>query len=89
VLYLLIDAGAKGLSRKDFMDIAWVMNAPQNIMKLRHSGVAIICKSVSRVNKFGRDITYGVYVIAPTKDAMDRAKKVYLKMQQEDAKNEG
>ena len=65
---LLKDAKGKpeekrGVSRKEFMDIAFVLNAPGRICDLRNQGVVISRKLINRKNKFGRDITYSEYFI--------------------------
>ena len=70
VLYMLIKDARKnhisirGLSRKDFMDKAYVMNSPACINALRNLHIIIFRMEISMRNKFGRDITYSKYFIS-------------------------
>tara|TARA_R110000796_G_scaffold120506_3_gene234668 strand:+ start:4361 stop:4684 length:324 start_codon:yes stop_codon:yes gene_type:complete len=68
VFYLLLNH-PEGLSRKDFMDMAYVMNAPNCVSILRRKGVSILTEDIQRVNKFGRPVTYCIYKIVDRKIA--------------------
>ena len=75
VLYLLIKHDK--LSRSDFMNKAMVLNAPANIMALRKIGVEINTLEEKTTNKFGRDVSYGVYELVDS----SKAREIYKKMQ--------
>lgn len=63
-LFLLLEAPPSGLTRKDFMDKAWIMNAPSCIHLLRKRGVEIITTEVKTTNKWNRDVSYSKYSLA-------------------------
>lgn len=76
VLYLLIVNKRTGLSRKDFMNLASVLNAPDRIMQLRKHNVSIITEEKKTVNKFGRDIKFCIYKLKDT----EKATEIYNKL---------
>ena len=77
-LYLLLTY-PKGLTRKDFMDKAWIMNAPEAIRVLRHNKrVWVDTVRIKHTNKFGREVEYGRYQIPER--LRGEARKAYLKM---------
>lgn len=76
VFYLLLKYRILGRTRLDFMDMAYVMNAPEVIRKLRHRGVGIETIPVDHTNKFGRVVKYSVYKLTNH----ERAEKQYKNM---------
>ena len=76
VLYLLIVNTSKGLSRKDFMNLANVLNAPDRIMQLRRHNVSITTEEHKTVNKFGRDIKFCTYKLVD----VEKATEIYNKL---------
>ena len=72
VLFELIK-NPKGLTRIELMKRSFVLNAPQQILLLRSKGVDIQTEILERVNKFGREIKYGKYILTNTK----KAKEIY------------
>lgn len=73
VFYLLLKNKTFGMTRLDFMNKAYVMNAPEAISKLRRRGVGIETIPVDHTNKFGRVVTYSVYKLTN----YERAEKQY------------
>lgn len=76
VFYLLLKNRTFGLTRLDFMNKAYVMNAPEAISKLRRRGVGIETIPVDHTNKFGRTVKYSVYKLTNH----ERAEKQYKDM---------
>jgi hypothetical protein len=68
----------RGISRKEFMDDAFVLNAPDVIRKLRREGIIIHRHEVEKKNKYGRDIRYSRYYIPLLFD--ETMEFLYLKM---------
>lgn len=76
VFYLLLKNKTFGMTRLDFMNKAYVMNAPEAISKLRRRGVGIETIPVDHTNKFGRTVKYSVYKLTNH----ERAEKQYKAM---------
>lgn len=75
VLYLLLkNHKYGGVTRVGFMRMAYVMNAPEAIRKLRHRGVGIETIPVDHTNKFGRVVTYSVYKLTNHERAAEQYK---------------
>lgn len=76
VLYLLLQF-QKGLTRHDFMALAYVQNSPEIIRRLRYDEmISIYREDVTKKNKFGRTATFGRYVLTDR----ERARKQYLEI---------
>ena len=76
VLYLLLQF-PKGLTRHDFIALAYVQNSPEIIRQLRYyEMVSIFREDITKKNKFGRSATFGKYILADPK----KARKQYLIM---------
>lgn len=76
VFYLLLKKGV--LSRKEFMNISSVLNAPDCINILRNRGVSIDTTEVKSVNRFGRDVKHCYYSLKD--DDETKAINQYVKM---------
>ena len=76
-LYLLIKRG--GMTRKDFFTETYILNAPNLIMLLRRRGINIKTEEIARVNKYGRSISYGYYVLQERISAKDIYRKMHKK----------
>lgn len=76
VFYLLIKNRLFGMTRLDFMDKAYVMNAPEAISKLRRRGISIETIPVDHTNKFGRVVTYSVYKLTNYERATQQYKNM-------------
>ena len=72
VLYLLLKHPG-GLTRMDFMNLAYVQNAPEAIRRLRYDDkVAIHRVDTEKTNKFGRTAVIGRYVLTYRQSARDK-----------------
>ena len=74
-LYLLIQEHPRGVTRAKAMSMAGILNYPACIQSIREKGVPVVCDRVETINRFGRDVSYGVYRI-PDK-AFKKAVDVY------------
>ena len=76
VLYILLKHRTEGVTRFGFMRIAYVMNVPQAIRRLRNRGVRITTLQSKFRNKFGNKVTLGTYKLTD----YEQAKKQYIAM---------
>lgn len=80
-LYLLL---SEPQTRLTFMQKAFIMNAPDCVMRLRNSGVGIDTTPVNTINKYGRPVSHCFYSLTNEYDA----KKYYLEMVSKNEKGE-
>ena len=72
-LYLLLK---EPQTRVTFIQKAYILNAPDCVMKLRRLGVEIETTPINTVNKYGRPVNHCFYSL---KDA-EKAKQTYIDM---------
>lgn len=75
-LRLLIEHNPRGLTRASFMNEAWIMNAPDCVMRLRKQGVKIRTVERKKTNKFGRDISFGIYILEDKAEAVEQYNRI-------------
>lgn len=74
VLHYLITK--KYASRRTLMLDINCWNAPEAIRKLRDKGVLIRTETIYGVNRFGREISWGIYSLTNE----ERAREIYFKL---------
>lgn len=78
VLFFLINR--MNIDRRQMMLSCGVLNLPQQIKRLRHRyNLTIDLNEVTVKNKFGREIHFGLYILADKKKASEVYKKMQLK----------
>lgn len=78
VLFFLINR--INIDRRQMMLSCGVLNLPQQIKRLRRRyGLAILLNEVTVENKFGREITFGEYVLQDKKKAAEIYRNMQLK----------
>lgn len=73
----LLELIRKGTTdRRELMNKFWIMNAPEVIRQLRQTGVSITTVKKIKLNKFGREISYGEYRLDDREEALKTYKKL-------------
>lgn len=74
VLYKLIMY--RTMTRADFFNECYILNAPARINDLRRLGIDITVEMKEAFNKFGRKCKYGVYTLIDREKAIEKYKQM-------------